>query len=266
MTASCDDLKLGGTLSATGITGGTSINSTALYITDWTSILGTPGISGSVTQIAGLPGGRPGGDGLPSPRFFTLNIGMTRWNSTTPGGLTEPTPEEELWENTDDFLTLLAAATLDHPAPLEILLPDGTARFLEVANIDPAPIAPAGTRRQISVPLVAQWPYWRASGNESTDTITTSDTLVIGGRVNVYNPVLVFSGDGTFEGPDWEIEVVDSGGPVTVDLGARTVTEGGLAATNRIRRTKRYWGYFTAGNNTVDSDVSVEVKWRNQWV
>ena len=41
--ATCDDLRLGGTLSATGITGGLSINNTALSIEDWSGVLGHPG-------------------------------------------------------------------------------------------------------------------------------------------------------------------------------------------------------------------------------
>ena len=263
----CDDLRLGGTLSATGITGGISINGTAYTINDWSSIFGTAGVSASQVEVYGRPGGIVAGDRLGLPYFFDLNLAILDRNSS--GGLTEPTYPEQLQANTDLFLGMLASQS---PEYLEVDMPDGTSRFRAVSNLFPAPISQPRALRTISAPMQDTWPYWHEGGNESTDTITGADTMVVDGNVNVYDAVLVFSGDGTFTHSTLggAIEVTGSGGAVTVDLGNRTVEEGGNPAPNRIRRTVvpgsgRIWGWFTDGNNSVTSDVSVVVTWRDQY-
>ena len=267
MVLGCDDLRLGGTLSSTGITGGVSINGTAYSVTDWSSIFGTAGLSSSQVEVYGRPGAFTAGDLLGLPYSFNLDLAILDRNST--GGLSEPTYPEQLQANTDAFLALLASSS---PQLLEVDMPDGTSRFRRVTNFFPAPIRQPRALRTITAPLADNWPYWHEGGNESTDTITGADTLVVGGNVDVYDAVLVFAGDGTFTHSTlgWAIEVVGSSGAVTVDLGNRTVEEGGNPAPNRIRRTVvpgsgRVWGWFTDGNNSVTSDVSVVVTWRDQY-
>lgn len=262
MTATCDDLRLGGTLSASGISGGTSINSTAISVANWAGLFGTAGITGQALEVNGRPGILYGGDFLGRGRFFNLQMQLTRYGPNLT--LAEPTPQEQLVENTDDFLTL---ATVPETY-LEVDLPDGTSRFLRVTNLDPAYTSLSTKTRRISLPFTADWPYWRQGGQEDTDTISGTDTMTIGGRKTVYDAVLVFAGDGTFTHDDegWTIEVTGSAGAVTVDLGNRTVTEGGNPATNRIRRNSRDWGWFPVGTNNVTTDVSVVVTWRPQFV
>ena len=263
---SCDDLLIGGTLSASGITGNTSINSTALMVYDWSGLLGTPGISGSSLGVNGRPGGFLAGDQLGRQRFFNVNIQATKYGPNIT--LTEPTADEQLRENTDDFLTLIT----EPETLLEILEPDGSRWYLVVTNLDAGYTNRARTTRRWSIPLVSDWPYWRRTTSE-TQTLNGVDQMNIQGRKSIYDAVLVFSGDGTFTHTDlgWAIEVTGSTGPVTVDLGARTVIEGGSPATNRIRRTPaagegRVWGWFTTGLQNVQSDVSVDVTFREQKV
>lgn len=260
----CDDLRLGGTLSGSGISGGTSINSTALMVADWSQILGAAGMSGVIQTVNGRPGGFLSGDLLGRERYPTLNMRMTRWGPNGVGTLVEPTADEQLQDNTDDFLALITDPDGQY---LEIDMPDGTSRFLKVYNLDAALFRQPRRDRTISVPLVSPMPFWKAGGAENTDTIASSDTITVGGNREVYDAVLVFAGDGTFTHSDlgWSIEVTGSGGAVTVDLGERTVTEGGNDATNRIRRNNRKWGWFVPGSNSVTSDVSVGVTWRDSW-
>jgi len=262
MSVTCDDLRLGGTLSSSGISGGTSINSTAIMVSDWAGLFGTAGITGQALEVNGRPGVLYGGDFLGRGRFFNLNMQMTRYGPNKT--LVEATPQEQLQANTDDFLQLLTVPE----TYLEVDMPDGTSRFLQVTNLDPAYMSKATKVRQIAPPLVADWPYWRQGGQEETDTISGADTITVGGDKSVYDPVLVFAGDGTFthNALGWSIEVTGSGGAVTVDLGNRTVTEGGNPALNRIRRSDRDWGWFTVGSNSVTTDVSVVVTWRSQFV
>lgn len=263
----CDDLRIGGTLSASGISGGLSINSTALMVSDWAGLLGVPGITATPLVVAGRPGMTLGGDQLGRPRFFVLNLKVTRWGPTN-FALTAIDENHQIWANTDNLLTQLSAPeTL-----LEVDLPDGTSRWLRVANLDPALSIRHDRRREFSIPLVSDWPYWRAGGAESSQVVSAATTLTGGGRKNIYDPVLTFSGDGTFTHSDlgWALEVVGSTGPVTVDLGARTVSQGGSPADNLLRRTPsagqgRVWGWLLATPNNVTSTVSVTVTWRPQW-
>lgn len=258
----CDDLRVGGTLAATGISGGTSINSTAIQIADWSSVLGYVGFAGTIAQVNGRPGGVAVGDLLGRPRFLTLNMRIMRIGPAST--LIEATECEQLLANTDDFLRLVAV-----PEQLiELDMADGTTRFTTFHAFDRAPMIQPLEQREISLGLISSWPYWREGGQENTDTINGPGTIAVGGSADVYDAVLVFSGDGTFTHNDagWSIEVVGSGGPVTVDLGARTVTEGGSPATNRIRRSSRDWGWLVADSiNNVTTDVSVDVTWRNNF-
>lgn len=267
MVFTCDDLRLGGTLSSTGISGGLSINNTAYSVEDWSTIFGTPGLSGSQVQVFGRPGAITAGDLLPQFRSFTLRLNILDRDAS--GGLTEPTGPEQLQANTDAFLALLGSRTGEY---LEVDMPDGTSRFLLVRNLQAAPIAQPRKLRTIRAPLETDWGLWREGGNENNETISGAGSITIAGET-VYDAVLEFSGDGTFthSGLGWAIEVTGSSGTVTVDLGARTVTEGGSAATNRIRRTTvpgmgRVWGWFPTGSNSVTSSVGVDVIWRDQYL
>lgn len=261
----CSDLRIGGTLSATGLTGGRSINDYAISVEDWSQLLGTGGVSASMQVVNGRPGGYVAGDLLGRERYPTLNLAITDLNQL--GGLTAPTACEQKQDNTDDLLALIGNPTGNY---LEVDMPDATSRFLYAYNFDAAPISQPRRKRTIRVPLQSPFPYWKQGGNQSTDTISGADTLVNGGNANVYDAVLVFSGDGAFTHSTlgWELTITGSTGAVTVNLGARTVTQGGSAADNLLRRTggdARKWGWFTPGNNSVSSTVSTVVTWRASW-
>lgn len=264
---SCDDLRLGGTLAVSGLSGGTSINSTALMVADWSGILGAGGLSAQLQTVNGRPGGWLSGDRLGVSRFPTLNMRIT--GKGPAGTLVEPTTEEQKQANTDLFLGLVTDPAGNY---MEVDMPDGTSRFIYVYNVTPAAMRQPRADRTISIPLESSDAYWKEGGQEDTDTITGADTMTVGGNRSVYDAVLVFAGDGTFthSGLGWAIEVTGSAGAVTVDLGARTVTEGGSPALNRIRRTPaagqgQVWGWFTPGSNSVTSDVSVVATWRSSW-
>lgn len=257
----CDDLRIGGTLSGSGITGGISINGTALSVADWSGIFGHSGFRSAPLDISGRPGVRVVGQGLPRGRFFTLSLNVGELN---PQGTLTVSECEQKQANTDSFLSYLADPA---GAYLEVDMPDSTKRFIYVYAVDPSFVSQPRKLRTIRAPLVSTLGYWHVGGNESSDTISGADTLVAGGNVNIYDPVLTFAGDGTFQhtGLGWELEIAGSSGAVTVDLGTRTVTEGGNPAPNLLRRNHRDWGWFTPGNNSVTSDVSVTVTWRDQY-
>lgn len=257
--ANCDDLRLGGALTGAGITGGTSVNSRALAIRDWSLLLGHSGISYSPVSVEGRPGSVLTGDGLGKPRLMTLNMNITRWNAT----MTQTNESIQVMTNTDTFLALLAEKNGQY---LELDMCDGTKRFQYVNALDPAQVQQR-VRRSIGVPLFARWPYWRSGAAQSTDTITAGDTIVVGGNVDVYDAVLVFAGNGAFTNTTegWTITIAGAASAVTVDLGNRTVTQAGVPADQLMTRTDREWGWFSPGSNSVTSNVSVVVTWRNSW-
>lgn len=254
---SCDDLRLGGTLSGSGLTGGTSINSTSLQVSDWSDLLGVPGLTYQPVAVHGRPGSVLTGDGLARPRLPTLNMRITRQLAGTDSGA-------NLETNTDTFLGLLGASAGQY---LEVDLCAGGSRFIHVRDLDPALVAQR-IRRTMGVPLYAEWPYWWEGGAESTDTLSGADTLTVGGNAPVYDAVLVFAGDGTatHNALGWSLEIAGSSAAVTVDLGARTVVQSGTAAPELLIRDNQDWGWFTPGSNSVTTDVSVGVTWRDQYV
>lgn len=258
----CNDLRLGGTLSGTGISGGTSINSTALMVADWSQLLGSWGMSGQMQVVNGRWGGYISGDLLGRERYPTLNMAITPLAAGASSGFSDT----QLQTNTDTFLELLTDPDGNY---LEVDMPDGTSRFLFVYNLDAAPISQPRRFRTISAPLVSPYAYWKQGGDESTQTISGAANMIVEGNREVWDAVIEFSGDGTFTHNDlgWAIEVTGSGAAVTVDLGARTVTESGSPATNRIRRTPAsgkgpIWGWFVAGTNSITTTVSCDVTWR----
>jgi hypothetical protein len=260
----CDDLLIGGTVTAGGVTGGYSINGTAYSVADWSSIFGGSGLSGRQLEVLGRPGGYMTGDLLGRSRFFNLELVILDRNTT--GGIDEPTAREQKELNTDILLQTIASPVAQ---VLEVVMADGSSRYIEATALSASPINQPRRQRRITIPYETTWPYWRDAGAESTDTLSGSDTLAVTGRQPIYDAVLTFAGDGSITHPalGWSITIAGSGGAVVVDLGNRTVTEGGNEATNRMRRTgNREWGWFTVGNNSVTvAGTSVGVAYRAQY-
>lgn len=250
--ATCDDLYLGGTLSGTGITGGTNINSTLLGVENWSGVLGHTGLGYNPVEVSGRPGGTLTGDGLAKARLLNLNMVIMRNGALATGPL-------NLVANTDTFLTLLAKPAGNY---LEVVLPDATRRFLHVTALDPASIGQQRTNRHISVPLYSSLPYWHLGGTQSS--YTSGGTITNAGPMTVYDAVVTM-GNGTFTNSTagWSLTIAGAAGSVIVDLGARTVTESGVPADQLLTRTDREWGWFLPGANTVTG--SATVTWRSQY-
>ena len=259
----CDDLRIGGTLSGSGITGGVSISDTRIAVADWSGIFGHVAISRQAVGVTGRPGVTLVGDALPLERVITLPLLITRWNQTTKYGLTEPTFGEQLWRNTDLLLGYLADPDGFY---LETDDPDGTTRFVLGYALSAVPIGQTSWRR-LTVPILCPYPYWRLGGTQQSVFGSGAGTVTIVGNVNVYDAVLVFAGDGTYTNSTaaWSITITGSSSAVTVDLGARTVKQAGVDADNLMSRTDREWGFFVPGLNTLARSVSVTTTLRDQF-
>ena len=93
----------------------------------------------------------------------------------------------------------------------------------------------------------------------------------IGGTVErIYNPRLVFSGNGSFTDDTSGLSLTVSGaaGPVTVQrdevTGRWTATEGGSPVPGKVAENDSRWMFLTRGG-TFTSTVSTTVYWRDQW-
>lgn len=262
----CDDLRLGGTLSSSGLSGGVSINATDISVADWSTLFGTTGMSGQLVGVYGRPGSYLAGDRLVKDRLLSLVVNIHRRS------VSEDCTESELalMDNTDTFLDLISRREGTY---LEVVFPDASTRFTYVLNLDPGPMRQPGARRSFNIPLQAPWGPWWSGGMQSSETIAAPDTIVVGGNQTIYDARLIFSGDGTFTHSDlgWAITITGSSGVVIVDLYNRIVTQAGLNATALMTRVPvlgqgRVWGWFLEGTNNVTSTVSTTVEWRNQWL
>jgi phage-related protein len=262
VSAVCDDLRLGGTLDdETGISGGMTINGTALAVEDWSNLFGHAGLSYTPVEVSGRPGGFVVGDGLGLARYPILNLRFKTQGECDALEL----PADQLLENTDEFLALLTSAQGQY---LEVDLPDSTSRFIHVTALTPALYSQPGHTRRITVPLYCPEPYWTEGGINHVEAVSGVDSFAVGGNVHVYNASINFAGNGTFVhlDNDWAITIAGAGaGTIHVNMGPRTITQSGDHVDQVMTPTNRLWGWFTPGTNNVQSDVATSVSIRYQW-
>lgn len=263
MVQPCNDLRIGGTLSGSGISGGISINDTRINVSDWSGILGKVGYDRRIQEVAGRAGGYVTGDGLPNVRIVTLNLTIKRWNETAQGALTEASEELQIEANTD-----LALQYLGNPDGfyLERDLPDGTSRFVHGYAIDPTSFTQRTWRRG-SFLIRCDTPFWREGGTQSSDSLSGSDTLTNAGNATLYDAVLTFPSTGaTLAGPDWTIATAATSAPVVVDLGARTVLRGATNVDALLTLADGVWPWFELGSTAVTvTGSAIGVTWRTPW-
>lgn len=256
----CDDLRIGGTLSASGISGGISINNSGIAVQDWSGLFGHVGYSSVGAKVAGRPGVMLVGDALPKERFLTLSLAFTQAKRT--GGSTLASPGAYLWSNTDLILGYMADPLGFY---LEVDDPLSTTRFVHCNAPDPASIDYLRQERRAVFPLLATQPYWKVGLQESTNTTNGAGSITNSGNVTVYDAILTFSGAGSFTNSTaaWTLTVSAA---CVLNLGTRTVTVAGVNSDNLLTaRTDQAWGWFLPGANTIATTVSVTTTYRSQY-
>ena len=254
----CDDLRIGGTLSSSGISGGVSINGTGIVVQDWSGLFGHVGYTLTGARVSGRPGVTLVGDALPKERYLTLNLAFLQERRT--GGSVDTNPGGYLWSNTDLVLGYLANPTGFY---LEVDDPVGT-RFVFCNAPDPASIDYLRNERRAVIPLVASEPYWKVGGTETTSTGTGAGSVTNTGNATVYDAIISFSGAGNYinSTAGWTITVSSA---CVVDLGDRTVKVAGVNSDNLMTRTDRDWGWFEPGANTISRSVTSTMTMRSQY-
>lgn len=257
----CDDLRIGGVLSASGIAGGISIQDTRIMVSDWSGIFGHVGYSLQAVQVSGRPGSALVGDGLGLSRSITLPLLITRWGPTSKGALVASSYGKQLWDNTDLLLGYLADNAGFY---LEVDDPEAGTRFVQAYAINPAPLAQREWRR-IQVPLLCPWPYWSEGDAENSVAGSGAGTITVGGNVDVFDAILTFSGAGTYTNSTagWTLTVSAA---CVINCKTRRVTVGGVNSDNLLTaRTHRDFAWFQPGANTISRSVSVTTTWRDQF-
>ena len=260
--AICEDLKVGGTVGASSITGGTSVSNYALMVFDYSSLWGTVAKRASAQRSIGTPGGVVTGQELPDSRLILLNLRST--DLTTIGGGGTPT---QLWANQD---TLTSLFTDTGGETIEWILPTES-RWIKAYALTGASVLTFGKYRTLSLPLTAPWPYWQSDTEQSQVINGAGVSYTIGGTTQrIYNPKIVFSSNGTFTDvtSGLAMTVAGSAAPVTVERDATTnrwtATEGGSAVPGKIAVNDSRWMFLTRGG-TATTTVSCTVTWRDSY-
>lgn len=259
--APCDDLRIGGTLTGPGITGGISIQNTRMMVADWSGIFGHVGHSLKPLQIAGRPGVVLTGDGLPLARQIALPLVVTNWNEQGARKKSSASFGGQLWDNTDLLASYLANRAGFY---LEVDHPDLGSRFAYCYAMVPAGFTQMEWRRA-TIPMTAPWPYWKEGGAEFSLAGSGAAVITVLGDVPIWDPVLSFSAAGTYTNSTAGWTIVTSGACV-VDVGARRITVAGVDSDNLLTsRTHREIAWFEPGANSVTRSVSVTTTFRNQY-
>jgi hypothetical protein len=166
-----------------------------------------------------------------------------------------------MWDNTDQIAVYLADRDGFY---LEVDHPTLGSRFELCYALNAASISQPKRERNIVVPLTCPWPYWKEGGTEFTNTATGAGTITNTGDVTIYDPVITFSGAGTYTNSTegWTLTTT---GACVIDVGARTVTVGGVNNDNLLTRTDREWAWFAVGANSVTRSVSCTTTFRVQY-
>lgn len=259
----CVSLKLGGTVTDAGITGGIEIGDLRYQVNSWSNLWGSIPIRGSHQRISGRAGRVLTGSRLPDMRLLTLNLRSMPWDST--GGYSDGAgyTDAECGQIIENLLGMVGFFGDSDPLVIEWIIDTSRSLYLEAFAVQGAPVITEGKHRLISQPLEASYPYWRESVLQ-TDTISGGDTITNPGTAEIFDAELVFSGDGSFSNSTTGLDIAVSGstGPVTIDALTGVVTMAGVDADGVAAYDSSQIMRFARGVNTVSSTVSVDVKTR----
>lgn len=267
-------IRIGGTISGSTLSGGTSIESQALHIQDGISgLVGHPGYRGSNWTVSGSDGDTYRFDKALNARFMTLSVAT--FDRNFQGLITEADRCEELFLNMDTLMGFLNGRFIierDVDSATRWIYAEVAAQVTAI----PGPIfGGASSAYTFLIPLRCAYPLWQSETLNQT-VVSGASTISNAGNAHIPNAEFVFSGDGTFtnsdgdeEGNSYGMTVSGSSGTVTVNAGTKTVTDAGGAADNLFTADKPYWMWLGRPGDistvNVTSTVSVTVNHRDQW-
>lgn len=263
MPVPCVSITLGGTVGDAGITGGVDIGDWRYQVNDWTGLWGSIPIRGSHIPIGGRAGRTLVGSRLPDWRLLTLNLRSMPWDPTHgfTGGAAYT--DEECGQIIENLLGMVGFFGDDDPLVIEWIVDTARSLYLEVFTLSGASVSTIGQHRLLSQSLEASYPYWRQTDIES-DVISGAGTITNPGTAQVWDPVLVFAGNGSYTNSTTGQVLTISGaaGAATVDVLRRTVTVGGVDVDGILAVDTSQWMRLAKGVNTITTTVSVNTRWR----
>lgn len=266
MPSRCSRIRLGGTVSGSTISGGTSVQNDAIFVTTLAGLMGHPGRRGSNVLVPFLDGSLRRPRKRSNPRLLTLTVEVMDRDAN---GLI-PTTRGVQWEaNMDTLLRLVDA--VGESVIVERDMADGTVRWIEAEILQPFDFTNGmRTSSHVSylgvIPLEAHHPYWQSS-TETTKPFATA--LVPPGNATLFNQILSFSTAGTLVHTQSADTITASAGsfPLIVDCGRRLVTQAGVDASNRIVISSAAWMRLPSGvSATFSGSATGNMLYRSQWL
>lgn len=262
----CDRLRLGGTVSGSTITGGTSVQNDRLFAISLAGLLGHPGRRGGNVTVPFLDGQlrRTGKRSL--PRQITLTVEVMDRDAS---GLI-PTTRGAQWEANMDLLMELVDGN-GESVILERDMADGTTRFLEAEAITPWAFSD-GIRTSSNVSYIGaiilecHHPYWQS---ETLNSKAIAASFTPPGNATLFNQTISFATAGNLVHTNTGDSMTISAGtfPVLVDSGKRQVTVAGADASNRLTLNLGSWFRFpSATSATFTATATGTMSYRDQWL
>lgn len=248
--------------------GSLALRDAAIDIIDTSGWEGFPGRRGSNIEIPGVTGSFFVRDKPYPERSFSLALVVFPWDST---GAVTTTPGQHIQTNIDTLFDELTANVLISVQKSVDAGPTREALCEVVNTIDVGPYGSHPYARAFVVQFNVPDAFWRELP-QITGEGPPSTTP--GGNAPVHDPVVTLNGGtdtrltNTTNG-DWvEITGALGGTPVIIDVGARTVTQGGTPIKDRFRTNNRRWfTLFTATNNlSVSGGGTASIDYYRKWV
>lgn len=264
---SCSRLRLGGTISGSTLTGGTTIDAGGIAISSWDGLLAFPGFRGLNPQLLGSDGEYHRENKPYRAKTMTLNFVAYGRDATA---TVTTSVREHLEANLDDIMELIAGG--GEQAILERDMADGTTRWIKIqtlaaAGIVRGPLFGNGMGSYaLPVVVTAAYPFWQ-SETLNTQVITPgADTVVNDGNARISNAELVFAGAGSITNNDTG-DVLTATAACTVDVGTRQISNAGSPTPGRLDPPNRDWWFrFQKGTTNVTVATSnVTVNYRDHW-
>lgn len=263
----CSRLRLGGSISGSVLSGGTTIDAGGIAIQTWDGLLQFPGMRGTNLTLLGSDGEYHRENKPYLAKTMTLNFVAYGRDATA-------TVTSDVWthleSNLDSIMELIAGA--GEQAILERDMEDGTTRWIKIQPLVGAVYTRGplfdnsmGSYR-LPVVVTAAYPFWQSETLHSQVVAVGADTIVNAGNARISNAIYTFSGAGTFTNSDDSYDLVATAA-CTVDCGTRQISNAGSPTPGRLDPPDREW-WMRLGPGTTNVAVAanaVTVQYRDHW-
>ena len=266
--ASCSRLRLGGTISGSTLSGGTVIDAGGIAITSQSGLYQFPGFRGLNPQLLGSDGQFHRTRKPYRAKQIVLNFRAYGRDAT---GTVTTTKREHLEANLEDIFELIAGD--GEQAILERDMADGTIRWIQIQTLQAAAFAQSSFFNNemgaydLPVFATAAYPFWQSELQTTQVIPAGADTIVNLGNARISNLNLAFAGAGSFTNDD-DGDVVTATAAVTVDVGNKTISNGGAPTPGRMDPPNREGDWFRVGPGTTNvtaAGTTVTAIWRSHW-